>query len=134
MAAFCSLALFSLFRDSSILFTESNSWRASSRYLRATLSTTVTNQPFDLLLEDTDRVTKLCFLFFFHNRQATSHCFPNDIVEIDERLTQAYFFTGFPASIESGISVSFSLGGKILEFSRKSFHFHGGNLEFPLSL
>ena len=23
---------------------------------------------------------------------------------------------------------------EILEFSKKSFHFHGGNLEFPLSL
>ena len=48
-------------------------------------------------------------------------------------ITQAYFFTVFPASIESGISETLSLGEKSL-FSEKSFHFDGGNLEFPLSL
>ena len=40
---------------------------------------------------------------------------------------QAYFFTIFPALIESGISETLSL-------AKKPFHFDGGNLDSPLSL
>ena len=36
---------------------------------------------------------------------------------------QAYFFTGFPASIESGISETLSLGGKFLSLAENPFIF-----------
>ena len=44
---------------------------------------------------------------------------------------QAYFFTGFPASIESGISETLSLGGKFLSLAENPFIFMGEIWNFP---
>ena len=46
-------------------------------------------------------------------------------------LRQAYFFTGFPASIESGISETLSLGGKFLSLAENPFIFMGEIWNFP---
>ena len=48
--------------------------------------------------------------------------------------TSGSFFHRFPALIEGGISKTLSLGEKSLSLAKKSFHFDGGNLKFPLSL
>ena len=45
-------------------------------------------------------------------------------------LVQAYFFTGFPASTESGISETLSLGGKFLSLAEKILEFSQKSLSF----
>ena len=51
--------------------------------------------------------------------------------KISKSVTQAYFFTGFPASIESGISETLSLGGKFLSLAENPFIFMGEIWNFP---
>ena len=46
-------------------------------------------------------------------------------------LVQTYFFTGFPASIESGISETLSLGEKSLSLAKNPFIFMGEIWNFP---
>ena len=45
-------------------------------------------------------------------------------------LSQAYFFTDFPAPTETGISETLSLGGKFLSLAKKSLSLEKKIFEF----
>ena len=55
-------------------------------------------------------------------------------IEIQDLVSSGLFFHRFSGINWKWNFLNLEFREKILEFSKKSFHFDGGNLEFPLSL